>query len=121
MFVLVGAGLFWAVADYSAAVGTGRAMEQVEQFPAQPNVAVYSAKSLGLSAPGVVELNCEDADAAYPFRYDGLKLILQSGNQYLLLPAEWARDTGVAFLLPRSEAIRLDFFPAGVAPPLRQC
>lgn len=119
VFVLVGAGLFWAVADYAAAVGTGRAMDQVDQLPAQPSVLIHSAKNLGLSGPGVVELICDEADAAYPFRYDGLKLVLQSGNQYLLLPAEWSRDTGVAFLLPRSDTIRLDFFPAGVAPPQR--
>jgi len=119
VFILLGAGLFWAVADYAAAVGTGRAMDQVDQLLAQPSVSVYSAKDLGFSGPGVVELICDDADAAYPFRYDGLKLVLQSGNQYLLLPAEWSRDTGVAFLLPRSDTIRLDFFPAGVAPPQR--
>ncbi|WP_160320109.1 hypothetical protein [Rhodococcus rhodochrous] len=92
-------------------------IEQIEQFPAQPSVSVCSAQSLGLSAPGVIELDCKDADAAYPFRYDGLKLILPSGDQYLLLPVEWSRDTGVAFLLPRSEAIRTDFSPAEVAPP----
>ncbi len=121
VFILVGLGLFWAVSDYSAAVGTRRAMEQVEHLAEQPSVSIYSSKSLGLSAPGVVELGCKGADVAYPFRYDGLKLILQSGDQYLLLPAKWSRGNGVAFLLPRSEAIRINFTPVGAAPPPEQC
>ncbi|MEV0060731.1 hypothetical protein [Nocardia sp. NPDC050718] len=121
VFVLVGVGLFWAVADYSAAVGTGRAIEQVEQFPHQPSVSVYADKRLGLAAPGVTELTCPASDAAYPFRYDGLKLVLQSGNQYLLLPESWNRDGGVAFLLPRSDANRIDFFPPGAVPPAHDC
>ncbi|MEV6655671.1 hypothetical protein [Nocardia fluminea] len=121
VFVLVGVGLFWAVADYSAAVGTGRAIEQVETFSEQPSVSVYSDKSLGLAAPGVVELTCPNPDAAYHFRYDGLKLILQSGNQYLLLPTSWNRTHGAAFLLPRSDTNRIDFFPPEAIPPAHSC
>ncbi|WP_342801749.1 hypothetical protein [Nocardia sp. No.11] len=121
VFALVGVGLFWAVADYSAAVGTGRAIEQVAQFPDQPSVSVYSDKRLGLAAPGVTELTCPAPDTAYHFRYDGLKLVLQSGNQYLLLPKSWNRAGGVAFLLPRSEASRIDFFPPGAVPPAHDC
>lgn len=121
VFVLVGVGLFWAVADYSAAVGTGRAIEQVEQFADQPSVSVYSDQRLGLAAPGVTELACPAPDAAYHFRYDGLKLVLQSGNQYLLLPESWDRSGGVAFLLPRSDANRIDFFPPGAIPPAHDC
>ncbi|MFI6571409.1 hypothetical protein [Nocardia fluminea] len=121
VFVLVGVGLFWAVADYSAAVGTGRAIEQVETFSEQPSVSVYSDKSLGLAAPGVVELTCPAPDAAYHFRYDGLKLILQSGNQYLLLPTSWNRTHGAAFLLPRSDTNRIDFFPPEAIPPAHSC
>ncbi|MGS2805010.1 hypothetical protein [Nocardia sp. MW-W600-9] len=121
VFVLVGVGLFWAVADYSAAVGTGRAIEQVEQFADQPSVSVYSDQRLGLAAPGVTELTCPAPDAAYHFRYDGLKLVLQSGNQYLLLPMSWDRSGGVAFLLPRSDANRIDYFPPGAIPPAHDC
>ncbi|MFD6271658.1 hypothetical protein [Nocardia asteroides] len=121
VFVLIGVGLFWAVADYSAAVGTGRAVEQVAEFAEQPSVSVYSDKRLGLAAPGVVELRCPADDSAYHFRYDGLKLVLQSGNQYLLLPASWNKDNGVAFLLPRSDANRIDFFPTGAVPPPHDC
>lgn len=56
---------------------------------------------------------CKNSDAAYRFRYEGLKLIPQSGNQYLFLPASWAPTNGAAIVLPRSETLRLEFSPAG--------
>jgi hypothetical protein len=73
---------------------------------------VYSAKSLSLNAPGVRETRCQDPDAAYRFRYDGLKLVLQSGDQYLFLPAGWSPRDGVAILMPRSDSLRLELVPA---------
>jgi hypothetical protein len=112
VFVLVGLSLYWAASNYSVAVGNGRAHEQVATLARQPAVAVYSRQSLSLSAPGVRETRCRDPEASYRFRYDGLKLILQSGNQYVFLPAKWSPADGVAILLPRSDSLRLEFFPA---------
>jgi hypothetical protein len=63
-------------------------------------------------SPGVLESPCS-AGSAYQFRYEGLTLILQSGNQYLLLPNKWTHDSGTAFLLPRGDGLRLEFSPAG--------
>lgn len=116
-FVLIGVGLFWAVADYAAAVGTTRAIEQVEGLSDLPGVAVMSETDLALAGPGVTETSCgvDGEETTFRYRYDGLKLVLQSGNQYFLLPVEWNRDTGVAFLLPRTATIRLDYFPAGAS------
>lgn len=111
VFVLVGLSLFWAAANYSRAVGYGRAAEQVAELPHQPGAAVYSQQSLSLRAPGVREVRCRDPEASYRFRYDGLKLVLLSGDQYMLLPASWTRTDGVAILLPRSDSLRIEFFP----------
>ena len=109
IFVLVGLGLFWAVTDYSKAVGTGRGFQQQQALPWLPDVAIYSAQSLSLSAPGVREITCQAPDAAYGFRYDGLKLVLQAGGQYFFLPAGWNRSDGVAFVIPRNDTLRLEF------------
>jgi hypothetical protein len=46
------------------------------------------------------------------FRYDGLKLLPQSGDQYLLLPGTWSRRNGVAILIPRNDFLRLELVPA---------
>jgi hypothetical protein len=112
VFVLVGLSLFWAATNYAKAVGTGRAHEHVRTLAAQPNVAVFSSQSLSLRAPGVRELRCQDPEASYRFRYDGLKLILESGDQYVFLPARWSPTDGIAVLLPRNDSVRLEFYPS---------
>lgn len=111
-FLLVGLGLFWAANDYSAALGATRARELVSELAQAPSTRVFSDKSLSLHATGVVEVRCSDPEAAYHFRYDGLVLVLQSGDQYLLLPRAWTPSTGVAIVVPRSDAVRLEFVPA---------
>jgi hypothetical protein len=113
VFVLVSVGLFWAVGSYAIGVGTGRAQQIEASLAYFPNVVVYSEKSLSLQAPGVRELSCQNQEAAYRFRYEGLKLVPQSGDQYLFLPAGWRHGDGPAILLPRSASIRLEFSPPG--------
>jgi hypothetical protein len=41
-FVLAGVGLFWAVGDYSSAVGTGRGGAVVAELSTTPDVVVFS-------------------------------------------------------------------------------
>lgn len=116
-FVLVTVGLFWAVNSYATGVGTGRALDLREQLAGWPEAAVFSERRLGLVVDGVTEVRCEDPEAAYRFRYDGLKLVQQAGGHYLLLPATWSPQAGSAVLLPRSDGVRLEFALAGAARP----
>jgi len=116
VLALVGVSLFWAANDYAAAVGRTRAGEVAAELPGYPSAAVYSEHSLSITAPGVREVRCHDPEAAYRFRYDGLKLMLQSGDQYVLLTEHWTPQDGVAVVLPRGDSIRLEFSPASAAP-----
>jgi hypothetical protein len=111
-FLLVSIGLFWAADGYAFGVGTGGAIMLHRALPNQPEAVLYSQQSLSLAVPGVTEVPCADPDAAYRFRYDGLRLVRQAGNQYLLLPATWSRESGTAVLIPRSATVRLEFRPA---------
>lgn len=111
-FVIVGICLFWAASQYATAVGRGRAHELVTSLPYRPPVVLYSQHSLSLTAPGVRETHCRGTDATYHYRYEGLRLIRESSNQYLLLPAQWSQQQGVAVLLPRNDSLRLEFRPA---------
>ena len=113
VFMLVGLSLFWAASDYSASVGVSRARRTVARLPTYPSAVVYSERSLSLRAPGVRETRCRDSEAAYRYRYDGLTLALQSGDQYLFLPRRWTATDGVALLIPRSDALRLEFLRPG--------
>lgn len=118
VFVLIGLSLFWAATDYSAAVGRSRAGDFVAGLRGYPNVVIYSERGLSLHAPGIRQVRCTDADAAYRFRYDGLKLVLESGDEYLFLPTQWTPAHGVAILIPRTDSLRLEFFPAWSRPDL---
>lgn len=111
VFVLVGLGLFWAAVNYSAAVGQTRARLFVAKLQTEPRVVLYSEKGLSLTAPGVITTRCRDPQAAYHFRYDGLRFVLQARDQYLLLPAQWSPRDGVVFLVPRTDSVRLEFAP----------
>ncbi|KAA1424570.1 hypothetical protein FE697_001170 [Mumia zhuanghuii] len=112
LFVIVALGLFWATADYSAAVGRERARQIVEGLGTAPSVVLFSAQSLGIPADEVDLTVCTSVDPAYRVRYAGLVLLLQAGDQYVLLPQSWTHETGSAFLVPRSDAVRLDVRPA---------
>lgn len=109
VFVLVGLSLFWAAQQYSAAVGTSRAQSLASQLDSEPSAVVYSARSLSLQAPGVKEIACVNSDAAYRYRYDGLKLILHSGDQYFFLPQVWSPSDGPAIVIPSNDSLRLEF------------
>jgi hypothetical protein len=108
-FLLVSVGLYWAVGNYAFGVGTGRAQQLEAALPSQPAAVLYSERSQSLDVAGVTEVRCADPEAAYRFRYDGLRLVRQAGNQYLLVAATWTRDTGTAVLIPRGSGVRLEF------------
>ncbi|WP_037306373.1 hypothetical protein [Amycolatopsis orientalis] len=116
-YLLVSIGLFWAVSDYSASVGVRRGFEVAAQIPTRPAATIYSAESLNLTAGGVLQVKCADPDAAYKYRYTGLRLLLQSGGQYVFVPWTWRAGTDVAFVLPKSDKLRLEFGPARSVPP----
>ena len=117
VFLLVSLGLFWAVGDYSAAVGSGRALRAEAALRDEPSVILFSAKSLSLRAPGVTEVACANPEAAFRFRYDGLKLMLRSGDQYVFLPADWTPTGGRAIVIPRTDQIRMEFdYTAAIDP-----
>ncbi|GGP53009.1 hypothetical protein [Saccharothrix coeruleofusca] len=108
VFALISLGLFWAVGDYSAAAGRSRAQHQEAVLPLLPEAALFSAEGLALpeSVPRV-----ECSDSAYQYRYDGLRLVVQSSGQLLLLPSDWTPGAE-AFVLPRTDSTRLQFSSA---------
>jgi hypothetical protein len=109
---LIGVGLFWAVGSYAIATGTRNAEGLAADLACAPEVVLYTEKSLNMQAPGVLETASGRADAAYGFRYSGLRLVPQAGDQYLFLPADWAPGRPAAILVPRNSAVRMEFISA---------
>jgi hypothetical protein len=114
VFLLASGGLFWAVGDWSAAVGTRRGSQVLESLKDWPDAVVYSNKRLNLSTAGVRETRCPGADKEDAYRYDGMHLILQSGGQYLFLPTDW-QENGHAIVVPKTDDLRLIFTDHGTS------
>ena len=87
VIVLLFLSLFWTVSHYAGVRGVDLAVQAEEQIPFQPSVTIYSAKRLYL-APPVMETKLPDANAAYGYRYTGLKLLFRSEHNYFLRPAD---------------------------------
>lgn len=113
VFVVVAIGLFWAVGNYAIAVGTSRGHQIEQQLAGAPDVVVYSVHELYLAAPTITRSVCGQSAESFRYRYDGLKLVMQSSGQYLFLPQGWTHDSGPAIVIPRTDTIRLEFAAPG--------
>ena len=86
--VLLFLSLFWTVSHYAGVRGVDLAVDRrSEQIAFQPSVTIYSAKRLYLHRP-VMETKLPDANAAYRYRYTGLKLLFRSEHNYFLRPGD---------------------------------
>ncbi len=60
-------------------------------------------------ALGVHEAQLRGADAAYRYRYSGLRLLAWSNNRYFLLPDGWSSADQITIILPDSDNLRVEF------------
>jgi hypothetical protein len=111
--MLVVLSLFWAASLYARALGNGRAATLAANLDQRPSVTIFSKESLAIAADGVVAKPITEPESAYRFRYDGLKLLVRSGDKYFLLPQNWTRKTGVALVIRDTPDIRVEFGPGG--------
>jgi hypothetical protein len=112
--VLVGCiavlSVFWAASDYASALGRGRAEDLAANLDDRPGVVVYSEQQLGIGGPGVTEQRV-GGTTAYRFRYEGLRLLIESDKRFFLLPRKWTPEEGAVIVLPESPSTRLEFRP----------
>jgi hypothetical protein len=94
---------FWTVSHYAAIKGIDFARSAVQQLPAQPSVTIYSPSRLYLEHPVVEEVFRGEQEAAYRFKYSGLKLLFRADGKLFLRPSDLddprniviAEDTGI--------------------------
>jgi hypothetical protein len=108
-WVLLVCLLFWDTERLAHLIGQGYATAVAEDPGRLTAVTVFSAKDLGIAAPGVSCERSATADAAYPHRCDGLRLLLRTGDRYLLINERWTRAGGRVLSLRESDAVRLEF------------
>ena len=113
--LLLGIGLFWAVGSYALRMGSQDARGYAANLRCAPDVMLYSAKDLNLAFAGVHAEPSSTPDTDFRFRYPGLKLVPQAGENYLLLPGDWQRGHS-AFLMKPADTVRLEFVVAARPP-----
>ncbi|MFF3438420.1 hypothetical protein [Streptosporangium sp. NPDC002721] len=105
--------LLWAASLHAYRKGEAVAEQFVAALPHHTSVAVYSGKTLALNAPGVTRVPL--ADRTYPFRYEGLRLLMTRGDRYYLIPvitvADWRKGNGRTFVVVEREDRRVELLP----------
>ena len=107
--LFIGLSVVWVVAEYAEWDGSRKAQRLVRDLAYRPAVVVYSPQRLLLEGPGVREEDLSGAEAEYAYRYDGLRLLVRSGDRLFLLPAEWSHDDGNVILLRDRDDVRMEF------------
>jgi hypothetical protein len=106
---------FWATSVIAEQRGNEIAQAVEASLPVQPEAVVYSRERLEITGPGVTltRLPDADADAAFDYRYTGLRPLIHSGGHWFLLPAGWTHDNGatVIILSDTAPGIRVDLGP----------
>ncbi len=112
--ILIGALLlvsaFWATAVVAQQRGDAVAHAIEVSLPAQPEAVVYSRQRLQIAGPGITVTHLPGADAAFVYRYIGLRPLIHSGGHWFLLPAGWTHSNGatVIILPDTAPGIRVD-------------
>ncbi|WP_049565605.1 hypothetical protein [Nonomuraea sp. SBT364] len=99
-------------ADVAKRQGQELARDFLANTAKMPYVTVYSEKELQISGPGVQAFNLDQLkykNAAYHYRYTGLRLLARPPKKWVILPAGWTRNEMRAFVLEDSKAMRVDF------------
>jgi hypothetical protein len=110
---------FWATAVVAEQRGNAVAQAIEASLPVQPEAVVYSSQRLQITGPGITETRLSPTDAAFAFRYNGLRPLIHSGGHWFLLPAGWTHSNGATvIILPDTEpGIRVELGPENLAAP----
>ncbi|MET0714640.1 MAG: hypothetical protein ABWY57_06980 [Mycetocola sp.] len=110
-FSLVALLLFWGTADFAQALGRRLASDYATTVERLPRTTVFSSFRLHIDAPGVDETR-ELAASTITYRYSGLRLLVLSGDRYILLNDGWTAETGTIVVLRDDQSVRFEFATA---------
>jgi hypothetical protein len=109
--VLLALGLLavlWAVGLYADRVGTSLARDLVAGLSNQAAVTIYSTERIAIAGTGVDVSEIAQPGSRYRYQYSGIRLLVRSGDKYLLLPVGWQRGRDRVFLVQDDDTIRID-------------
>ena len=105
--------IFWTTTTVAQQRGVAAADAIEISLPIRPQAVVYSRTRLQITGPGVALSRLDASNAAFAYRYSGLRTLVHAGGRWFLLPAGWTRDNGATVIvLPDSvNDIRVDLSP----------
>jgi hypothetical protein len=101
-------GVLWWIALYAAQVGERAAMDSVGTLSDEPEIIIYSSDRIALAGSGVAVKEIQQVGSKYRYRYSGLRLLVQTGGRYILVPVGWQKGRDSVFLVASNDTIRLD-------------
>lgn len=107
---LILVGLFAATAQLAHDQGRETAESAARALRDGNRIVVYSRFRLQLSGSLVKEVPLNRDDAAFAYRYDGLRLLSHSGGHWIVVPSGWTPESGdkVVMLRDSDPDIRVD-------------
>ncbi|MEZ0064481.1 hypothetical protein ABIA32_000469 [Streptacidiphilus sp. MAP12-20] len=115
--VLVGAlvllASFWASHVDAKVHGRSDAAYLAHHLWLRPAARVDTTERLYFDSPGVREtvLPANGSAQRFRYRYEGLRLLAQSGNRMFLIPDQWTPASGYVLLATADPNIRVSFHP----------
>jgi hypothetical protein len=110
LIALILAGMFGATADIAHKSGEDAAKIFAESLPLQTQIVIFSKLRLQLAGTGLSAIPLDPTDAAYAYRYNGLRLMLHIEDRWLLIPAGWTEASGdtVMILKDSTDDLRIE-------------
>ncbi|MDG4536358.1 hypothetical protein [Streptomyces sp. AV19] len=108
------AGLFvlWAVALVADQQGQRQARRVADRLVERTSVAVLSTDPLAIAGipqgPAVEDLG---KGRHYRYRYTRLRLLVERGKRYYLLPLGWRHRTDPTYVIEDDDSIRIELYP----------
>jgi hypothetical protein len=105
------AGMFWAVNSFAWGFGAGRAYADALRLDKRPNVLLETRERLPNLPPGVIETELGSVEGAtFRYRYDGLRLLVESEDRLFLVPQRWTRDSRT-IVVPYNDSVWIQLAP----------
>lgn len=104
---------FWATNAAAKAHGRADARTLADHLWLRPEVRVDTTERLYFDYPGVQEtvLPPDGPAQRFHYRYDGLRLLAQSGTRMFLIPDQWTGGKGYVLAMTADPNIRIAFHP----------
>lgn len=72
---------FWGIAVYAGQAGVGSAARTAAAPWTEAGAVIYSRQRLQISGDGVQVVELDDRNAAYGYRYNGLRLLAHTNSR----------------------------------------